>query len=106
MTEAGAMLRQPSLFIPHGGGPCFFMPDPHGTWRGMEAYLRSIAKGLPERPRAILVVSGHWEEPAFTFTGARQHPGLIFDYYGFPPETYALEWAAPGAPGWRSGAAS
>ena len=98
MTEAGAMLRQPSLFIPHGGGPCFFMPDPHGTWRGMEAYLRSIAEGLPERPRAILVVSGHWEEPAFTFTGARQHPGLIFDYYGFPPETYALEWAAPGAP--------
>ena len=71
MTEAGAMLRQPSLFIPHGGGPCFFMPDPR-----------------------------------FTFTGARQHPGLIFDYYGFPPETYALEWAAPGAPGWRSGAAS
>ena len=106
MSEAGAALRQPSLLIPHGGGPCFFMPDPRGTWRGMEAYLRSIAESLPERPRAILVISGHWEEPAFTFTGARQHPGLIFDYYGFPPETYALEWAAPGAPGWRSGAAS
>jgi aromatic ring-opening dioxygenase catalytic subunit (LigB family) len=98
VSDAGVMPRLPALFIPHGGGPCFFMPDPNGTWRGMEAYLRSIEASLPERPRAILVVSGHWEEQAFTFTGAQEHPGLIFDYYGFPPETYALEWPAPGAP--------
>ncbi len=89
---------QPSLFIPHGGGPCFFMPDPRGTWTTMEAYLRGIAASLPEPPRAILVVSGHWEGPAFAFTGSAAHPGLIFDYYGFPPETYRLAWPAPGAP--------
>lgn len=89
---------QPSLFIPHGGGPCFFMPDPQGTWTRMDAYLRGIAASLPEAPRAILVVSGHWEEPAFAFTVASAHPGLIFDYYGFPPETYRLTWPAPGAP--------
>ena len=89
---------QPALFIPHGGGPCFFMPDPRGTWTGMEAYLRGLAASLPEPPRAILVVSGHWEAPAFAFTGAASHPGLIFDYYGFPPETYRLSWPAPGAP--------
>lgn len=92
------MTSQPSLYIPHGGGPCFFMPDPRGIWRGMESYLRSLAASLPERPRAILVISGHWEESAFAFTGAAEHPGLIFDYYGFPPETYALTWPAPGAP--------
>lgn len=74
------------------------MPDPNGTWRGMEAYLKSIAASLPERPRAILVISGHWEEQAFAFTGAAGHPGLIFDYYGFPPHTYELTWPAPGAP--------
>ncbi|MFC4257148.1 dioxygenase [Altererythrobacter xixiisoli] len=91
-------LTQPSLFIPHGGGPCFFMPDPNGIWTGMEAYLRGIAASLPERPRAILIVSGHWEGPTFAFTGAQDHPGLIFDYYGFPPETYRLTWPAPGAP--------
>jgi len=51
---------QPSLFIPHGGGPCFFMPDPRGTWTRMEAYLRGLPASLPEPPRAILVVSGHW----------------------------------------------
>jgi len=89
---------QPSLFIPHGGGPCFFMPDPRGTWTRMGDYLRSLAATLPERPRAILVVSGHWEERAFTFTGADRHPALIFDYYGFPPDTYQLSWPAPGAP--------
>lgn len=90
--------RQPALFIPHGGGPCFFMPDPRGTWRGMESYLKGLAASLPAKPRAILVVSGHWEAPAFTFTGAAEHPGLIFDYYGFPPETYRISWPAPGAP--------
>ena len=89
---------QPALFIPHGGGPCFFMPDPRGTWTRMEAYLRGLPASLPEPPKAILVVSGHWEAPAFTFTGAAGHPGLIFDYYGFPPETYSLSWPAPGAP--------
>jgi aromatic ring-opening dioxygenase catalytic subunit (LigB family) len=98
VSEIAATVRQPALFIPHGGGPCFFMPDPHGTWRGMEAYLKNIAGSLPAKPRAILVVSGHWEGPAFTFTGKDEHPGLMFDYYGFPPETYKLTWPARGAP--------
>jgi hypothetical protein len=94
----GGMTTQPSLFIPHGGGPCFFMPDPRGTWTRMGDYLRSLPATLPGPPRAILVVSGHWEEPAFTFTGAERHPGLIFDYYGFPEHTYKLEYPAPGSP--------
>jgi len=90
----------PSFFIPHGGGPCFFMnpgaaPDP--MWRPMEAYLKALIAGLPERPRAILLVSGHWEERGFTVhTGTR--PPLLFDYYNFPPHTYQLRWDAPGAP--------
>lgn len=88
---------QPSLYIPHGGGPCFFMEDRYGIWTKMGAYLRSLAASLPEPPEALLVISGHWEEPGFTFTGATDHPGLIYDYYGFPPETYELAWPAPGA---------
>jgi aromatic ring-opening dioxygenase catalytic subunit (LigB family) len=92
------MTIQPSLFIPHGGGPCFFMPDPHGVWTKMGDYLRALPLTLPETPKAILVISGHWEERAFSFTGSDAHPGLIFDYYGFPPETYRLLWPAPGAP--------
>ncbi|TXC69596.1 dioxygenase [Sphingomonas ginsenosidivorax] len=90
-------IRQPSLFIPHGGGPCFFMPDPAGTWTGMAAYLRGIAATLPGRPTAILVVSGHWETRGFAFTGAARPP-LIYDYGGFPAHTYELRYDAPGAP--------
>ena len=89
--------RQPSLFIPHGGGPCFFMDDPRGVWTGMAAFLRGLSVTLPGRPKAIIVVSGHWETEGFAFTGAARPP-LVYDYYGFPPETYELRYDVPGAP--------
>jgi aromatic ring-opening dioxygenase catalytic subunit (LigB family) len=90
----------PALFIPHGGGPCFFMnpggpPDP--MWRPMQAYLAGLIASLPERPKAILLVSGHWEERDVT-VHVGDGPPLLFDYYGFPEHTYRLRWDAPGAP--------
>ena len=90
-------MRQPALFIPHGGGPCFFMPDPAGNWTGLETFLRSLPEMLPQAPAAILVVSGHWETRGFAFTGAPA-PALIYDYNGFPPDTYTLRYDAPGDP--------
>jgi aromatic ring-opening dioxygenase catalytic subunit (LigB family) len=48
-------------------------------------------------PKALLVISGHWEEPTFT-TSAAVAPPLIFDYSGFPEHTYRLTWPAPGDP--------
>lgn len=89
--------RQPALYLPHGGGPCFFMPDPNGTWAGMEHFLRGIADSLPQRPSAILIASGHWETESFALTG-HPAPELLFDYYGFPADTYALTYPAPGDP--------
>jgi aromatic ring-opening dioxygenase catalytic subunit (LigB family) len=92
--------RQPSLFIPHGGGPCFFMEwtmGPPETWEKTRAFLESIQPSLPQTPRALLVVSGHWEEDAPTASAAK-FPELIYDYSGFPPETYQLSWPAPGSP--------
>ncbi|SDA13861.1 Aromatic ring-opening dioxygenase, catalytic subunit, LigB family [Sphingomonas sp. NFR15] len=91
----------PTLFIPHGGGPCFFMdpaggpPDP--MWRGMQAYLAGLIASLPERPRAILLVSGHWETRDVAVHVGNGQP-LLYDYHGFPPHTYHLQWPAPGAP--------
>lgn len=93
-------MRLPAFFIPHGAGPCFFMEwtrGPADTWARTEAFLRGLVDGLPERPRAILVVSGHWEAPVFT-VGSGERPGLIFDYYGFPEHTYELTFPAPGSP--------
>ena len=89
--------RQPSLFIPHGGGPRFFMPDPANRWSGMATFLRSLPSRLTEVPTAILVVSAHWETKGFRFT-SRELPPPIYDYYGFPPETYTIQYDAPGAP--------
>jgi len=90
--------RLPSFFLPHGAGPCFFMDwSPPDAWDRMAAYLKGLAAGLPQRPRAILTISAHWLEPAFTVATA-ERPALIFDYYGFPAHTYRLTYPAPGDP--------
>ncbi|QXQ07758.1 dioxygenase [Sphingosinicellaceae bacterium] len=90
---------QPTFFINHGGGPCFFLdPGPmRDTWRELEDYLRGFMATLDERPRAILIVSGHWEADAPT-VNAGAHPALIYDYSGFPAHTYRLTFPARGAP--------
>lgn len=98
-------MQQPSFFIPHGGGPCFFMDDPRGIWTGMEAFLRNLPATLPERPLAVLIVSGHWETDGFAFTGA-ERPSLIYDYHGFPRHTYELRYDAPGSPALAARAAA
>lgn len=93
-------MRLPTYFIPHGAGPCFFMEwtrGPADTWDKTADWLKALLAGLPERPKAILAISGHWETPVFT-VGSAEHPELIFDYYGFPEETYRLRFDAPGSP--------
>ncbi len=89
-------MRQPSLYIPHGAGPCFFMNwDPPDTWNRHRQFLGSIPSLLPKRPDAVIVVSAHWEAKHFAVQ-ANPTPGLLFDYYGFPEETYQLQWPARG----------
>lgn len=96
-TPAGT--RMPVLFVPHGAGPCFFMDwSPADTWDRLAAFLKGLADTLPARPKAIVLVSGHWLEAAFSLTG-HARPPLIYDYGGFPAHTYALTYPAPGDPG-------
>ena len=60
-------------------------------------YLASV-RDLPKSPpKALLVISAHWEEPVPTVMSG-SNPPLLFDYYGFPPESYELTWPAPGEP--------
>lgn len=90
--------RMPTWFIPHGGGPCFFMDwNPPDAWSRMAAFLKGLSTTLPRTPTAIVLVSAHWQEPHLAVTGGAQ-PELIYDYYGFPPHTYELTYPAPGAP--------
>jgi aromatic ring-opening dioxygenase catalytic subunit (LigB family) len=90
--------RMPALYLPHGGGPSFFMSGERKLrYQQTEDFLRSVPSLLPALPSAILIVTAHWETAVTSFTGGA-NPELIYDYHGFPPETYALQYKAPGHP--------
>ena len=82
------------LYIPHGGGPLPLLDE--ATYGNLNTYLRGFKDSI-EKPDAIIVISAHWEEPVVSIT-ARPKPPMLFDYYGFPPETYEYEYPAPGEP--------
>ncbi len=89
----------PVVFIPHGGGPWPFveMGFPPEDVSRLANYLRSVRDVPPVPPRALLVVSAHWEAAVPTVMTA-EHPPMLYDYYGFPPESYTITWPAPGSP--------
>jgi len=71
---------------------------PPGTWDRSREWLAEMGKKtLAGKPKAILVVSAHWEEPVATVL-SHPNPPMLYDYYGFPKHTYALQWPAPGDP--------
>lgn len=88
----------PTLFIPHGGGPCFFMEwNPPNAWNRMADWLRSVGDLVGTRPTAVVVISAHWQAPAYT-VNTQAAPGLLYDYYGFPEHTYQLQYPVAGVP--------
>ncbi len=91
--------RLPVAYVPHGGGPWPFveMGMPKAEVDALAGYLRSV-RGLPQAPpKALLVVSAHWEQAVPTVMTSASPP-LLYDYYGFPPASYEITWPAPGHP--------
>jgi aromatic ring-opening dioxygenase catalytic subunit (LigB family) len=84
----------PVLFVPHGGGPMPLLGE--SDHRELTAFIQSVSVDLP-RPKAILVITAHWEERVATISSAPT-PGMLYDYYGFPPETYKFKYSAAGNP--------
>jgi aromatic ring-opening dioxygenase catalytic subunit (LigB family) len=70
---------------------------PRDTWDRMAAWLRGLPGALGAAPKALLIVSAHWEAGVPTVTSSSAPP-LLYDYSGFPAETYKLTWPAPGSP--------
>ncbi len=92
--------RLPVVYLPHGGGPWPFVDvgfGDAGEYEVLESYLRQLHT-LPKSPvKALLVISAHWEEAQPTVMSGAEPP-MLYDYYGFPKESYEIEWPAPGDP--------
>lgn len=79
----------PVLFVAHGSP--LLLDDQEWVDE-----LRRWADSVP-RPAAILILSAHWEQRPATL-GATAPVPLVYDFYGFPANYYAVEYRSPGAP--------
>ncbi len=85
-------------FISHGGGPWSFMDAAsRAPYARLAAELADMPRQVGRTPRAVLMISAHWEEREFTLT-SNPKPPMIYDYGGFPDYTYRIRYDAPGDP--------
>ncbi|MET3108274.1 aromatic ring-opening dioxygenase catalytic subunit (LigB family) [Oxalobacteraceae bacterium GrIS 1.18] len=92
------MRNLPTYFVSHGGGPWPYMQDEFGTtYQQLKLALEDMPRQIGVTPKAILVISAHWQEDEFTLTSSPA-PGMIYDYGGFPDYTYQISYPAPGSP--------
>jgi len=89
VKETPTAASMPVIFAAHGAP--ILLDDK--VWMGE---LAAWAKAMP-KPKAVLMVSAHWEEPAATI-GATQPVPLVYDFYGFPERYYQTTYPSPGAP--------
>ena len=87
-------MKFPAIFVNHGGGPMPLMgAQPH-----LAQHMKDVIKLLPGAPTSIVVLSAHWESNPVQITNYKEPRPLLYDYGGFPPETYKYQYPAPGSP--------
>ncbi|KAI1060782.1 hypothetical protein LB506_007343 [Fusarium annulatum] len=90
----------PVIALSHGGGPMPVLGDPRheSIVYSLKNRVPKILKlGTPDQPRAIILVTAHWSTAKPTISSGASHK-LLYDYYGFPRESYSLKYPAPGHP--------
>ncbi|EMD66137.1 hypothetical protein GGP41_006405 [Bipolaris sorokiniana] len=90
----------PVISVSHGGGPMPLLGDPSHTaiTNSLKTRVPKILKlGTPDAPKAIVLVTAHWSTTKVTISSGPKHE-LLYDYYGFPPESYQIKHDAPGSP--------
>ncbi len=97
-------MRQPTYFISHGGGPWPWIDRMRDALAPLEQSLAALPSALPEPPKAVLMISGHWEAKEVRVMHAARPP-MVYDYSNFPPHTYEITYPAPGAPALAEAAA-
>lgn len=82
------------IYFSHGGGPLPILGDE--SHQAMIEFMKQLPSRI-KKPEAILLVSAHWEENIPTLLGS-SYPSMLYDYYGFPEESYSITYPAPGNP--------
>ncbi|XP_051134624.1 4,5-DOPA dioxygenase extradiol [Andrographis paniculata] len=86
---------QETFYISHGS-PTLSIDESLPARHFLKSFRQKL---LPEKPKAILIISGHWET-AYPAVSAVDGPSAtIYDFYGFPDQMYRLKYPAPGSPG-------
>ncbi len=100
-TEPRVASVMPTIYLPHGGGPWpwtpAFTPALAENYVQLRGYLEALPNTLPQRPTGIVIVSAHWEASMPTVLTS-ERPSMLYDYSGFPQDTYQIRWNAPGSP--------
>lgn len=97
MSDAAPSTRLPAFFLSHGGGPWPWVDGMKQMFERTAREFAALPSRLPARPKAVLVITGHWEAPQFSVSTAARPP-MDYDYSGFPEHTYHLQYPAPGSP--------
>ena len=92
-------MKMPVFYLSHGGGPWPWMEGSSRYDTALLQCLQSLPQQLPTIPKAILMISAHWESTQGEFLlQANPKPSMYYDYYNFPAHTYEVVYPAPGQP--------